>query len=272
MIENTADLKIIRDPFELPVGQILSLRFGPLSLYLGHFYQEWRISWITTNDYMDNSFAICNPLDGEIPHKLQSMVRYTYSRPCNHFVKITPTLGDLSYVAKPTKPLIILPGEKVNLFMSIPLFVRIETEDPYHLLEDIPVLQSTKTWFGESTVKGEICYSTKIKAVLNQAEVINRPYRAISQLEVQNKSLEPLHVERLKVPAPFLSLFQGDDSLFYTSVMSFVCDENGMIKNVDIGSDDDEFDDKVLIAGPRIKANDKNLLHPLNYFFGKKYE
>lgn len=271
-MENISDLKILRDPFELATGQILNLRFGPLSIYLGHFFQEWRLSWTTTNDYMDNSFDLQNPFTGEIPNDLQSMIRYTYSRPCNRFVKLTPTLGDLPYVARPTKPLMILPNETVCVFMSIPLFVRVETEDPYHLLEDIPVLQSPKTWFGDNTVRGEICYSTKIKAVLNRAELINRPYRAISQLEIYNKSPEPLHVERLKVPAPFLSLFQGDDGLFYTSVMSFVCDVDGAIKNVDIDSEGDAFEDKVLIAGPRLKVNDKSLLHPLSYFFGHQYE
>ena len=167
MSENISELKVFRDPFELPVGQLLHLRFGPLSVYLGHFYQEWRVSWTTTNDYMDNSFSLKAPFVGEIPAELMSMVRYTYSRPCNHFLKITPVLGDRPFVAKPTKPLMVLPGETVQVFMSIPLFVRIETEDPYHLLEDIPVLQSPRTWFGDSTVQGEICYSTKIKAVLN---------------------------------------------------------------------------------------------------------
>lgn len=268
MIQNTSELKVLRDPFELALGSILSLRFGPLTLYLGHFFQEWRLSWTTTNDYMDNSFALHHPFTGEIPHELTSMIRYTYSRPCNHFVKVTPVLGDLPFVAKPTKPLMVLPDETVRIFMSIPLFVRIETEDPYHLLEDIPVLQSPKTWFGDSTVRGEICYATKIKAVLNQAELINRPYRAISQLEIQNKSAHPLHVERLKVPAPFLSLFQGEDGLYYTSVMNFVCDYDGTIRNVDIDSQEDQFQDKVLIASPRQYVKDKNLLHPLNYIFG----
>lgn len=272
MIENTSELKRLRDPIELVIGNILSLRFGPMTLFLGHFFQEWRLSWTTTNDYMDNSFAFHHPYTGEIPHTLASMIRYTYSRPCNHYVKITPTLGDLPYVAKPTKPLMILPDETVRVFMSIPLFVRVETEDPYHLLEDIPVLQSPKTWFGDSTVRGEICYSTKIKAVLHQAELINRPYRAISQLVIHNKSHEPLHVERLKVPAPFLSLFQGEDGLFYTSVMNFICDVDGAIRNVDIDSHEDQFQDKVLIANARTPIKDKNLLHPLSYFFGKTYE
>ncbi len=268
MIENTSELKALRDPFELELGQVLSLRFGPLSIYLGHFYQEWRVSWTTTNDYLDNSFALHHPFTGEIPHELMSMIRYTYSRPANHFVKITPVLGDLPFVAKPTKPLMVLPDETVRIFMSIPLFVRIETEDPYHLLEDIPVLQSPKTWFGDSTVRGEICYATRIKAVLNQSELINRPYRAISQLEIQNRSAHPLHVERLKVPAPFLSLFQGDDGLYYTSVMNFVCDYDGTIRNVDIDSQEDQFRDKVLISSPRQYVKDKNLLHPLTYIFG----
>lgn len=260
------ELKVFRNPLNLAEGHILSLRFGPLDLYLGHFFQEWRVSWHSTNDYLDNSFKLEMPFNGSIPDVLHSQIRYTYSRPCNGFVKITPILGDLSYVAKPTKPLMVLPGETVKIFMSIPMFLRIESEEPYSLIEEIPVLKSPKTWFGESTIVGSVCYSTRIKAVLDKKELVSRPYRATSQLIIENRGKDSLHVERLKVPAPYLSLYQKDDGHFVTSVIHYIRDSSGHIKTVDIITKEDQ-EDLFFIAGPRLKA-DPSILNPLAYFFG----
>jgi hypothetical protein len=263
---DSQELKVFRNPLKLEEGQILYLRFGPLDLFMGHFFQEWRVSWNTSNDYMDNSFKLELPFNGSVPDVLTSQIRYTYSRQCNSFVKVTPVLGDLPYVAKPTKPLMVLPGETVKIYMSIPLFLRLESEEPYSLIEEIPVLQSPKTWFGETTIAGDICYSTRIKAVLDKRELVSRPYRATSQLIIENRGQDALHVERLKVPAPFLSLYQRDDGHFVTSVIHYIRDSSGHIKNVDIITKEDR-EDLFFIAGPRVKP-DASILNPLSYFFG----
>ncbi len=260
------ELKVFRTPFKLDEGQILRLRFGPLDLYIGHFFQEWRVSWHSTNDYLDNSFQLEVPFNGSIPEILSSQIRYTYSRPCNSFIKITPILGDLPFVAKPTKPLMVLPGETVRIFMSIPLFLRIELEEPYSMIEEIPVLHSPKTWFGETTIIGHVCYATRIKAVLDKKELVNRPYRAISQLVIENRGEDSLNVERLKVPAPHLSLFQREDGLFVTSVIHYIRDSSGQIKTVDIITKEDP-DELFFMSGSRMKP-DPSILNPISYFFG----
>jgi hypothetical protein len=267
MIIDSSELKVFRNPFKLEEGQILNLRFGPLNAFLGHFAQEWRVSWTSTNDYMDNSFKIDVPFQESVPEELQSQIRYTYSRPSNAYIKVTPVLGDRPFVAKPTKPLMVLPGETVKIYMSIPLFLRIESEEPYHLIEEIPVLKSPKTWFGESTTAGEVCYSTRIKAVLDKKELVNRPYRAVSQLIIENRGADALHVEKLKVPAPFLSLFQRDDGIFFTSVIHYIREVSGEIKTIDIISSE-EGDDLYFLAGPRLRP-DASFLNPLSYFFGR---
>jgi hypothetical protein len=267
MIIDSGELKIFRNPFKLEEGQILNLRFGPLNAFVGHFAQEWRVSWSTSNDYMDNSFKIDLPFQESVPDNLTSQIRYTYSRECNSYLKLTPVLGDRPFVARPTRPLMVLPGETVKIYMSIPLYVRIEAEEPYHLLEEIPVLHSSKTWFGESTASGEVCYSTRIKAVLDRKELVNRPYRAVSKLIIENRGEDSLHVEKLKVPAPFLSLFQRDDGIFFTSVIHYIREPSGEIKTIDIISSE-EGEDLFFLSGPRMKA-DSSFLNPLSYLFGK---
>lgn len=266
--ENTSnELKIFRNPFKLEEGQVLYLRFGPLDTYIGHFAQEWRVSWFSSNDYMDNSFKVSLPFSEKVPEDLLSQNRYTYSRPCNSFIKLTPILGDRPFVARPTKPLMVLPGETVRIYMSIPLFLKIESEDPYHILEEIPALQSSKTWFGQTTQSGEVCYSTRIKAVLDKKELVYRPYRAFSQLIIENRGHDALHVDKLKVPAPYLALFQDDDGHFHTSVIHYIREADGHIKNIDVVSPEGG-EDLFFLSGPRLRA-DSSLLSPLTHFFGK---
>ena len=263
---DSEELKIFRNPFKLEEGQILYVRFGPLDLYIGHFFQEWRVSWFSSNDYLDNSFKLDLPYNGSVSEILQSQIRYTYSRSCNGYIKITPILGDLPFVAKPTKPLMVLPGETVKIFMSIPLFLRIELEEPYALIEEIPVIKSPKTWFGETTTAGHVCYSTRIKAVLDKKELVNRPYRATSQLMIENRGEDSLHVERLKVPAPHLSLYQKQSGLFVTSLIHYIRDSSGHIKTVDVIAKENQ-EDLFFMAGPRMKP-DPSILNPISYFFG----
>lgn len=263
----STELKIFRNPFRLDEGQVLYLRFGPLDVYIGHFPQEWRVSWFSTNDYLDTSFKVALPFAEKVPEDLLSQNRYTYSRPSNSFIKLTPVLGDLPFVARPTKPLMVLPGETVKIYMSIPLFLKVESEDPYHVLEEIPALQSPKTWFGESTRAGEVCYSTRIKAVLDKKELVHRPYRAMSKLIIENRGSDALHVEKLKVPAPFLALFQDEEGHFFTSVIHYIRESDGFIKNVDVMSPD-KGEDLFFLSGPRLRA-DSSLLSPLTHLFGK---
>lgn len=266
MIVQFQELKAFRTPFQLEEGQILHVRLGPLDLFVGHFFQEWRVSWYSSNDYLDNSFELNLPFQGKVPELLSSQIRYTYSRDSNSFIKVTPVLGDLPFVAKPTKPLMVLPGETVKIYMSIPLFLRLELEEPYCLIEEIPVLMSPKTWFGKTTIIGSVCYSTRIKAVLDRKELVNRPYRAVSQLIIENRGHDSLHVERLKVPAPHLSLYQREDGLFMTSVIHYIRDSSGQIKTVDVITKEEQ-EDLFFLAGPRMKP-DSSILNPIAYFFG----
>ncbi|MBY0314688.1 MAG: hypothetical protein K2Q26_04170 [Bdellovibrionales bacterium] len=268
MTDLASELKIFRNPFKLDEGKNLHLRFGPMDLYMGHFHQEWRVSWSTTNEYTDNSFRLDHDYTGPIPDVFSSEKRYTYSRQTNSFVKMTPVLGDLAYVAKPSKPLMVLPGETVKIFMSTPLFLRLESENPYNLIEEIPILQSPKTWFGQNTITGEVCYSTRIKAVLDKKDLTYRPYRAVSQLIIDNRGSNPLHVEKLKVPSPYLALFQNDQGEFITSVIQYIRHPSGEIRTVDV-LDPQDGEELFFMSGPRLRT-DHSLLDPIAHFFGGK--
>lgn len=265
MSDLSSELKIFRSPFKLDESKVFYLRFGPLSVHLGHFHREWRVSWSTSNEYTDNSFQYDQDYKGLIPNTFISEKRYTYSRDTNSFLKITPIMGDLPYVAKPSTPLMVLPGETVKIYMSTPLFLRLETENPYNLVEEIPALQSPKTWFGQSTTFGEICYSTRIKAVLDKKDLTYRPYRAISQLIIDNRGADSLHVEKLKVPSPYLAVFQNEQGEFITSVIQYIREPSGEIRTVDI-FDPQEGEELFYLAGPRLRV-DPSLLAPITNFF-----
>lgn len=268
MTDLPSELKVFRSPFKLEEGKVFHLRFGPLDVHLGHFHQEWRVSWSTTNEYTDNSFKCDHDYKGIIPDTFISEKRYTYSRETNSFLKMTPILGDLPYVARPSKPLMVLPGETVKIYMSTPLFLRLESENPYNLIEEIPILQSPKTWFGQSTTAGEVCYSTRIKAVLDKKDLTYRPYRAISQLIIDNRGADSLHVEKLKVPSPYLAVFQNEQGEFITSVIQYIREPSGEIRTVNI-IDPNDGEELFFLAGPRLRA-DQSLLDPITHFFGGK--
>jgi len=57
-------------------------------------------------------------------------------------------IGTLAY----EQPLGVPPGEQASVYVSSPLWVRIETGKPAKLLCELPTFRPSDTWFGPNTI------------------------------------------------------------------------------------------------------------------------
>jgi hypothetical protein len=106
--------------------------------------------------------------------------------------------------------------ESVTLYLSTPLWVRVELVESGRRPTEIPSHRMSDTWFGPSTREGTLCYATRTAGRLRLDRLPRRPHRALTPLTVQNRTAEPLALERIQLPVPHLSLYVTVDDAIWT--------------------------------------------------------
>jgi hypothetical protein len=155
--------------------------------------------------------------ESDIPDISRFVIRKTSDK-----LTVLPALADRSIVSRPYTPFSVPTGENATIFLSTPLWVSFSYGRPLRKLYEFPLQRPSDTWFGNSTIEGEICYASRTYGRLNLENLTGHLYRAITQVQIQNKSNTPLLIERINVPVPFLSLFYAKDNLLWTETVSLV--------------------------------------------------
>jgi len=259
MTDNSSRKHVWWGAFSVPENQSGRWCIGPAILTISHLKNEWTVACDTAQEAAENFVEIALGIEQpeETGPKAQ-VARFCLSHAGNTLV-LTPALADRSVVIRTEKPLHVLPAQEVKLYVSSPLWVRIETVDPRLIMQDIPVIRPSDTWFGTSTIEGELCYANRVYGRLSIEEIIYRPHRAITPVLLRNHGKEPLLLERLNLPVPYLSLYESGEGYLWTQSIT-----------LDAGADNKaglelkkgppkEAKGSKLISEPRNKA-DKSIL------------
>ncbi len=207
--------------FNVELQQTLQWQLGPLKLAVERFAGEWQIAyetddaWAEENDvwHHEKTAAALNTLD------YANFERHTFKQTADT-LEILPALADRSIVTRPLNPFYVAAGEETSIFVSSPLWARLNTNDPLVLLQEIPIHRPSDTWFGPSTMEGELCYASRTHGHLYIENISHHAYRAVTQLIIRNRSGAPLLIERLSLPVPYLSLFESDNGLLWTQTVT----------------------------------------------------
>ncbi len=197
-------------------------RVGPTTLWIYRSSRSWHLIRIESEDPLDESAAIdpIRPIDqtelslDELP-KGAAVYRYGFQS-TGERCSLAPLLADRAVVVRPDIPLYVLAGEQVTLYVSTPLWMRVEVGAVGRLLQEIPSIRPSDTWFGPSTREGELCYAVKTAGRLRLENLPKRLHRAITPIHVRNRGADALHIERIQVPVQYLSLFEGEDHYLWT--------------------------------------------------------
>lgn len=137
-------------------------------------------------------------------------------------LSVLPALADRSIVSRPYTPFSVPVGEDATIYLGTPLWVKFSYGKPLQTLFEIPLKRPSDTWFGSSTIEGEICYASRTYGRLNLENLSGNQPRALTQVHIHNKTTTPLLIERLNVPVPFLSLFCAQDNLLWTETVTMI--------------------------------------------------
>lgn len=205
---------------KVPVGSAGNWRIGPLGLWIQRLEGEWRIASETGDDPLDDSLQEELPADaGDLLQK-EYVDRYVTAGKSEEIV-LSPALADRPVVTSSEKPLSVPSGEEAIVYVSSPLWVRIEAGKPANLLCEIPVFRPSDTWFGPDTTEGELCYASRTFHRVRLEDVPVRPHRATTAVKIKNRAKSMLALERMQVPVTHLALFRASGGRLWTQDVVF---------------------------------------------------
>jgi len=234
--------------FDLVVDTIGHWRLAGLMVWIEAKPGEWRIHRVAGTDPMDEhaSYEIVDsfPLYVDATHVAVGKR--------SHAIRVLPILGDRDVVARPETTTIVIRGDSIDFFVSTPISASIETPDQFQLME-VPSYRPSDTWFGDK-LDGELCYASKLKAYTHLSRVKFRAARAVTKITVRNLQKTNITLERLRIPAPNLSLYLDESNNFWTEdvVLTVGLDDVPSMRIVN-GPPKDAVAPRIVV-GPRVEG------------------
>lgn len=204
-------------------------RIGPLSLWVRRLDDEWRLAH--EEDAAEAAAEADRP--SSEPPATATVERFAAARLGERLI-VTPGLGDRSIVTRPETSFRLAAGGAVDLYVGTPVWLRLESAEPRHLLLDVPTRRPSDSWFGPSTTEGELSYAGRTSARLRRENLPVSPHRAVTRVRLTNRAPDPLLLERLNLPVPNLTLFADAEARLWTQAVSVEREEDGKLAKVRI--------------------------------------
>ena len=204
---------------ELDEGVVAQWRVGPLRLWAERTSREWRLR-LAREDDPDSSEASVSIPAAEPPDAFDVEEHRFGFETMSGRIRVMPRLANRATVVYPESAFHVTPGQGIRLFCCTPLWVAVEVGDEGLPLLDVPSLLPPETWFGASTVEGELCYAARTAARLRRSELPVHAHRATTELRIVNRGTDLLHLERINISVPLLSLYSAQDGRLYTDAVT----------------------------------------------------
>jgi hypothetical protein len=262
---NDTDLTDIEDDstwwgeYTIASGARLAFRAGGASVEIEHRDKEWRVLRQSREEVARDARTGLTVF----PESEERFVCSTTDK-----LTLTPALADRSVVGRPVTAFRILPGVTTTMYVSSPVWARVEVGAPGTMLCEFPLNRPSDTWFGPSTREGELCYSMRTSARLELSDIPARVDRAVTPLHIRNATDEPLHFERFSLPVPNLTLFESTRGQLWTQSIEIVKSRNESESELTLGSTDPVAAGHIrTLSGPREHRERRGLLKAWSLLF-----
>ncbi len=210
-------------PVRLDSGQCWQYTLGPLTLYLQRLRGEWVLG-STREIGREHGETLLSQAIHKLP-ELDNLQRFIFREPPSHFC-LTPRLLDRPVVVKTHTPVSIPPTEQAVFYISSPVMITINLQQPDCTLYELASQRLSDTWFGPSTLHGELCYADKTHARNNRADLPVRPHRAVTAVTIENNADSMLILDKLSIPVPYLAVYGLNDGSIWTDPITLQHDGN----------------------------------------------
>lgn len=205
--------------FEFEPEQALQWRIGPSILTVCRRETEWLVRHGQDPEADEDSPELAVAVPAALEEAAEDLQRFVLRRTAPR-LSLAPRLADRPVVVQPRTDFTIPPREQATVFVSTPLWIQLSLEGVTGPVLDAPLWRPSDTWFGASTREGELCYSSRTRARARVEELPMRPHRAVTPVLIHNETAEPLAIERLSLPVPYLALYAGRDGHLWTQAVT----------------------------------------------------
>lgn len=203
-----------RERIDVPVGERARWDFGTRLLWAERQPGQWLLGGPEAigEEPVDPTFEIVSA--DRAPDADGPAVRRVAMAGESRSIQLVPRPPPRALIARPELPLVVPSGQAATIYIGVPLWIG--AFDGETLLHEVPAVPLSDTWFGTPTV-GELCYATRTTLRMALREIPKVTHRATCVLDVRNEHVEPLVLERLRLPATSLAIYLDDDGRLWTS-------------------------------------------------------
>lgn len=234
--------------FRVEDGQSRFWRIGNVVICVDRVTNEWHIASCPVGnitDLPDNE----DTSNFVIPFEKLNFKTFTFHTQAE--IELKPVLANLPLASKLERPLYIPGGEDILLYVSSPVWVRVQTGRAKIILDEVPTFILSDTWFGPNTIEGELCYAGHTHCSPHLKDVPSGPDRIISPMLIKNHAKQPLKLESVIVPLPDLSVYSDKENFLWTEqIYVYKEEDEGPEVEVAKGPPKD-LDEITLLTDPR---------------------
>ncbi len=235
MQSNTDDLQSFSDigiksrrwwgTYQVEDGQSKFWRIGNVVVCVDRVTNEWHIASCPVGNISDLPDQDSDdPHNFKIPFDKLNFKTFTFHTQAE--IELKPVLANLPLASKLERPIYIPGGEDILLYISSPVWVRVQTGTTNIILDEIPTLVLSDTWFGPNTREGELCYAGHTHCSPHLKDIPSGSDRIISPMLIKNHARELLKLENISVPLPYLSVYSDKDNFLWTEQLNVYREED----------------------------------------------
>jgi hypothetical protein len=207
----------IWEPVEIPVGRCVSWRLGKLSVWVERYEKEWHVLPVYAEEAgAVPEFIVRNKADKPVSSDWRHFLLREGS-----WVSPSPAMPDRPVILRPDRVLVLLPGEKAQFFVSLPVALRLSVGRTAggrkKRLCEHPIMPLANAWFGDP-VSGELCYFAAARLYHEYDQVPRSPFHAVCPLKISNESERELQFDRICLHTEFLGVYRGPDRYWTNEV------------------------------------------------------
>lgn len=254
--------------FRPELDDVLHWSVGPVECSVWRREKEWQASYYSS-DWPDDL-----PSTGVLRHggifdgNLGNLQRHVFDR-TESLLTMEPTLADRPVVIKSAVPIMVPPGQQIRFYVSTPLWLKVGVHEQLYPLLETATIRLSDTWFGPSTMEGELCYATTTTGRLYLDDLPVRAHRAITPVQIRNQGANPFKLEKLSLPVPFLALFDTSEHGLWTQELILLHDDRKELTQAVFLEKPPSPYDRAQVVGKARKIADKGMLQrTFGAFFG----
>jgi hypothetical protein len=241
-------------------GTTAHWEIGPLQIAVQRLPGEWIIAHEQIEVQADSPGWRFSYTNSDLREEKWAQISRFVSQSRMEQLTVRPALADRSVVSRPVTPFTVQADEEVTIFVGTPLWFTCRIGSQEASIFEIPIRRPSDTWFGPSTLEGELCYASRTYGRLNLENITDNPRWAHTQLHIVNRSEAPLLVERISLPVPYLSLYAGTAGVLWTEAVKMSEERDTSLAEFDIEDGPPQVASGAQLVAPPRKHPQKGML------------